>query len=92
MNFRKRKPTNNPFFLPADQILKIIRFQTVFVDDVEAILSIRDPVQNLLPGLVNFFLAVFGGLFAGTLLFFLLFHAIEICKERKYHALHHPNS
>ena len=58
MNFRKRKPTNNPFFLPADQILKIIRFQTVFVDDVEAILSVSDPVQNLLLGLVNFLLRI----------------------------------
>ena len=58
MNFRKRKPTNNPFFLPADQILKIIRFQTVFVDDVEAILSIRDPFQNLLSGLINFLLRI----------------------------------
>ena len=44
------------------------------------------------PGVGWIHLAVFGGLFAGTLLFFLLFHAIEICKERKYHALHHPNS
>ena len=58
MNFRKRKLTNNPFFLPADQILQIIRFQTVFVDDIEAILSICDPFQNLLPGLVNFLLRI----------------------------------
>lgn len=44
------------------------------------------------PGVGWLHLAVFGGLFAGTLLFFLLFHAIEIFKERKYHALHHSNS
>lgn len=44
------------------------------------------------PGVGWLHLAVFGGLFAGALLFFLLFHAIEIFKERKYHALHHSNS
>ena len=44
------------------------------------------------PGIGMIHLAVFGSLFAGALLFFLLFHAIEIFKERKYHALHHTNS
>ena len=44
------------------------------------------------PGVGWLHLAVFGGLFAAALLFFLLFHAIEIFKERKYHALHHSNS
>ena len=44
------------------------------------------------PGIGMIHLAVLGSLFAGALLFFLLFHAIEIFKERKYHALHHTNS
>lgn len=44
------------------------------------------------PGIGMIHLAVFGGLFAGALLFFLLFHGIEIIKERKHHALHHTNS
>lgn len=44
------------------------------------------------PGIGAVHLAVFGGLFAGAFLFFLLFHGIEMIKERKHHALHHPNS